>query len=142
MTAPEGLPAPRRKPTGRHLRRLGLWRLAAAAAAVAAVLHLAGRTELAVVAVVAGGLAAGFQVGIALLRWLLSAGDGVVGVARAVVEEAVGTRLPVLLVILVVVGLPVLPLLLDRGGDVGLEVGPAGVLRPGDRAGREYLLVD
>jgi hypothetical protein len=115
MTATEGLPAPHRKPTGRHLRRLGLWRLAAVAAAAAAVLHLAGRTELAVVAVVAGGLAAGFQVGIALLRWLLSAGDGVVGVARAVIEEAVGTRLPVLLVILVVVGLPVLPLLLDPG---------------------------
>jgi hypothetical protein len=115
MDVTNGMPAPRPSRVGRRLRRLGLWGVAAVAVAIAAILHLTGRPEVAVVAAVAAGLAAGFQAGIAGLRRLLSAGDGVVGVARAVIEEAVGTRLPVLLVILVVVGLPVLPLLLDPG---------------------------
>ena len=115
MDATDGLPVSRRTRAGRRVRRLGLWAVAAAAVATAGLLLLAGRDELAVIAAVAAGLAAGFQVGVAALRRLLSAGDGVVGVARAVIEEAVGTRLPVLLVLLVVVGLPVLPLLLDPG---------------------------
>ncbi len=115
MNATESLPARRRKASVRRLRRIGIWGVAAAAVVTGVMLHLAGRTELAVVAAVAAGLAATFQGGVAALRRLLSAGDGVVGVARAVIEEAVGTRLPVLLVIIVVVGLPVLPLLLDPG---------------------------
>ena len=113
MNAPESLPTRRRKASVRRLRRIGIWGVAAAAVVTAVVLHLAGQTELAVVAAVAAGLATAFQGGIAALRGLLSAGDGVVGVARSVIEEAVGTWLPVLLVIIVVVGLPVLPLLLD-----------------------------
>lgn len=115
MDTADGLPVPRRHRAALRLRRPGLWALALAAVALTALLHLAGRDELAVIAAVSAGLAAGFQVGVAGLRRLLFAGHGVVGVARAVIDEAVGTRLPVLLVILVVVGLPVLPLLLDPG---------------------------
>jgi len=115
MDTADGLPVPHRHRAALRLRRPGLWALALAAVALTALLHFAGRDELAVIAAVSAGLAAGFQVGVAGLRRLLFAGDGVVGVARAVIDEAVGTRLPVLLVILVVVGLPVLPLILDPG---------------------------
>lgn len=79
----------------------------------AAICQWAGRSDLAIALLGVVALAAGFVVGIAALRRLLSGGNGIVGVARAIVEEAVGTRLSVLLVMLVVVGLPVLPLVLD-----------------------------
>jgi hypothetical protein len=100
---------------GDRTRRFGIWGLVLVAALVAAACWAVGRQELAIAALGVSGLAAGFRLGIAVLRRGLSAGDGIVGVARALVEEALGTRLPVLLVVLVVVGLPVLPLLLDPG---------------------------
>jgi ABC-type transport system involved in multi-copper enzyme maturation permease subunit len=58
-------------------------------------------------------MAAGFIVGIFLLRRILSGSHPVIGVARTIVEEAIGTRLSILLVMLVVITLPMLPLLLD-----------------------------
>ena len=113
MVATDGMPALVPETAAPPRRRGGLWAAAAAAALVGAGLWLAGRTGPAIAALAAGGLVVGFRLGITALRRGLSAGHGVVGVARAVVEEAVGTRLPVLLVVLLVVGLPLLPLLLD-----------------------------
>jgi hypothetical protein len=81
----------------------------------AAVLWATGRTAAATA--VCGGVALllGMVGGIAALRVVLAGSNGIVAVARAVVEEAVGTRAPILLVLLTVVGLPALPLLLDSG---------------------------
>jgi hypothetical protein len=113
MDATAGIPALTAETTAGRGRRFGIWPVVLGAALLALAAWGAGREDLAVAALAVSGLAAGFRLGIAALRASLSAGDGIVGVARAVVEEAVGSRLPVLLVILVVVGLPVLPLLLD-----------------------------
>lgn len=79
----------------------------------AAVLWATGRTAAATA--VCGGMALllGMAGGIAALRSLLTGSNGIVAVARTVVEEAVGTRAPILLVMLIVVGLPALPLVLD-----------------------------
>ena len=77
----------------------GLWWLDMRGAAAA----LAGAT----------GLAVAFVVGIAVIRRLLIGSHGVIAVARALVEEAAGSRLPAVIVLLVVLGLPILPLLLD-----------------------------
>jgi hypothetical protein len=103
------------RPGGREARLAGLARPGAAllGIAVAGICWWAGRSDLATALLGVVALAAGFVVGIAALREVLSGSHGIIGVARAVVEEAVGTRLSVLLVMLVVVGLPVLPLVLD-----------------------------
>ncbi len=85
----------------------------AALAASAALLWWTGRPVAATAVAGAAGLVGGFLLGIILLRAVLSPGNGVIGVARAVVEEAVGTRLPLILLMLVVMGLPALPLVLD-----------------------------
>lgn len=58
-------------------------------------------------------LTVGLFAGIALLRLVFSGSLPVVGVARVIVEEAIGTRLSILLAVLVIVTLPTLPLLLD-----------------------------
>lgn len=58
-------------------------------------------------------LAIGFALGLSALRIILSASHPIVAVARAIVEESVGSRLSVVLVTLVLVSLPVLPLVLD-----------------------------
>ena len=84
-------------------------------------LFRSGRPAVAMSLVGVVALAIGFASGIFLLRWMLSASHPVIGVARAIVEEAIGTRLSILLVMLVVVSLPMLPLLLSypqkiRGG--------------------------
>jgi hypothetical protein len=84
-----------------------------AAAAVAAGLWLSGRQPAAISLAGVVALAVGFSLGILLLRRVLSGSHPVIGVARAILEEAIGTRLSVLLVMVVVVTLPVLPLLLD-----------------------------
>lgn len=52
-------------------------------------------------------------VGVASLRAALSVSHPIAAVARVIVEEAVGTRLSILLVMLVLIGLPSLPLVLD-----------------------------
>ncbi len=56
----------------------------------------------------------GVLLGIAVIRWALGGATGVVGVARAVVEEAVRMRGTLVLVLLLVVAIPSLPLLLDH----------------------------
>ena len=96
------------------LRRRRLWPLfIAALAAIASLLWWSGRPVAATA--VAGGtaLAGGFVLSMAVLRAVLSPGNGVVGVARTVVEEAVGTRVPLVLLVLAATGLPALPLVLD-----------------------------
>ena len=103
-------------PRGRQAMRLA--RLARPGAvlmglALAGTCWWTGRTDLATALLGIVALAVGFVVGIATLRAVLSGSHGIIGVARTVVEEAIGTRLSVLLVMLVVVGLPVLPLVLD-----------------------------
>ncbi|MGB8852393.1 MAG: ABC transporter permease subunit [Pirellulales bacterium] len=74
---------------------LGGWPLAAAAVAATCALALA------------------FTCGIRLLRQALSGGYAISGVARAVVDEAIGSRTPVLFMIVLALGLPILPLVLD-----------------------------
>lgn len=84
-----------------------------ASLALAACLWLGGRPSAAIAVAGAAALASGFVVGLAVVRRSLSGGTPVAGVARAIVEEAIGSRLSILLVIMVVVTLPILPLLLD-----------------------------
>jgi hypothetical protein len=86
---------------------------AIAALALAASLWAAGRPASAIAVAGAVALAVGFVVSVAVLRQLLSGSHPVIGVARAIVEEAIGSRLSILLVMMVVVTLPILPLLLD-----------------------------
>ena len=106
-------------PRRRRRRWLGKLKRPAIALAVLAsawVLWLAGWQALAISVAGVVALAVGFVAGVAMLRRGLSGSHPVVGVARAIVEEAIGTRLSILLVMLVVVSLPVLPLLLDQIG--------------------------
>jgi hypothetical protein len=103
-------------PRGRRTRRLkGLVRPLAVLAAlgIALALWYGGRPAPAITILGIVSLALGVVFGVAFLRRVLSAGHPVIGIARAIVEEAVGTRLSVLLVMLVVVALPTLPLVLD-----------------------------
>jgi hypothetical protein len=81
--------------------------------AVAGGLWCGGRSAPAAALAGALVLSLAFVAGIAALRLVLSGSHGVVGVARAVVEEAIGSRTPMLLVLTLVLGLPVLPLVLD-----------------------------
>lgn len=103
-------------PQHRRRQRLAKLKWPAAVLAMlasAGVLWLAGSQALAISVAGVVALAVGFVTGVAVLRRVLSASHPVVGVARAIVEEAIGTRLSILLVMLVVVSLPILPLLLD-----------------------------
>jgi ABC-type transport system involved in multi-copper enzyme maturation permease subunit len=94
-------------------RRRGFPLAIAAAAAVAAMLWLVGRETSAATIGSILLLGAGVAGGVALLRRLLFASHGIVGVARAVVEEAIGTRAPAVMMLLIAVLIPSLPLLLD-----------------------------
>lgn len=60
------------------------------------------------------GMTVGCVAGLAVIRWLLSAGNGVVGVARAVVEEALRMRAALALLAVLVAAVPTLPLVLDH----------------------------
>jgi hypothetical protein len=60
------------------------------------------------------GMVAGCLLGVAVVRRLLSAGTGVVGVARAVVEEALRMRASLALLAVLVAAVPTLPLVLDH----------------------------
>ena len=103
-------------PRGRRRKWLvGLWRPATglAAAALAGGLWLADRQAAAICILGIIALTIGFFLGIVLLRCVFSGSHPVIGVARAIVEEAISTRLSIVLVMLVVVTLPALPLLLD-----------------------------
>jgi ABC-type transport system involved in multi-copper enzyme maturation permease subunit len=96
------------------LRRRRLWPLLLAAlVAIAALLWWSGRPVAATAVAGGAALAGGFVLGVSALRALLSPGNSVVGVARTVVEEAVGTRVPLVLLVLAATGLPALPLVLD-----------------------------
>jgi ABC-type transport system involved in multi-copper enzyme maturation permease subunit len=96
-------------------RWVGWWRTAAGLAAVALAggLWLADRQAAAICLFGIIALTLGFVLGIMLLRRVLSGSHPVIGVAGAIVEEAISTRLSIVLVMLVVVTLPALPLLLD-----------------------------
>jgi ABC-type transport system involved in multi-copper enzyme maturation permease subunit len=103
-------------PGGRRRNRLA--RLARPAAfllatTLAAGLWAAGWHAAAITVAGVAALALGFLAGMFFLRRILSGSHPVVAVARAIVEEAIGTKLSIVLVLLVVVSLPVLPLLLD-----------------------------
>ncbi len=96
------------------LRRRRLWPLLLAAlVAIAALLWWSGRPVAATAVAGGAALAGGFVLGVSVLRAVLSPGNSVVGVARTVVEEAVGTRVPLVLLVLAATGLPALPLVLD-----------------------------
>jgi hypothetical protein len=81
--------------------------------ASAGALWLAGWQALAISVAGVVALVVGFVLGVSVLRKVLSGSHPVIGVARAIVEEAISTRLSILLVMLLVVSLPILPLLLD-----------------------------
>lgn len=100
-------------PVGRRWIRFVRPATVIAAVALALGLWAAGRPAAAIAVAGAVALATGFVGGIAVLRRLLSGSHPVIGVARAIVEEAIGSRLSILLVMMVVVTLPILPLLLD-----------------------------
>lgn len=85
-----------------------------AAAAVVWLLVALGWNAAATGVVGIVGMAVGGFVGLAVVRWLLSAGTGVVGVARAVVEEALRMRAALALVAVLVAAVPTLPLVLDH----------------------------
>lgn len=103
----------REAPARRLLARLFWPGLAAFALAIAGGLWRVGLEPQAISILGMLGLSFGLIGGIALLRVVFSGSQPVVGVARTIIEEAIGTRLSVLLAVLVVVSLPTLPLLLD-----------------------------
>jgi hypothetical protein len=103
-------------PRGHRRKRLARYRrplAAIAAISLTALCWKLGHPSLAIAIGGAAALTCGVLVGLATLRRLLSSGHPIVAVARTLVEEAVGTRLSVLLLMLVIVGLPALPLVLD-----------------------------
>lgn len=98
-------------------RRVAAIRLGGGLLAAAAVVWLLAAlgwrsTATGVVGVV--GMTAGCIAGLAVVRWLLSASTGTVGVARAVVEEAVRMRAALALLAALFAAVPVLPLVLDH----------------------------
>lgn len=117
-TSPTAIPvwqdAARRRDGKRPIWRRA-WKLLAAVglAAIAGSLWLAGFPAAATACAATATLFLTLLVGLTTLRWLLSGSHGVSGVARAVIDEAAGTRLPFLLVMLLVLGLPLLPIVLD-----------------------------
>lgn len=94
-------------PRGRMLGAL------AATLGVAGICRWFGWTATATAVVGAVGLTIGFRLGMAALALVLSGSNGIVAVARAMVAEVLGTRLPTVLLAVVFVGLPALPLALD-----------------------------
>lgn len=82
------------------------------------------------------GLAVGLKLGLLIIRLGLRSNHPLVAVARAVVEEAVSTKLSVLFLVLLLLTLPTLPLLLDPAERLSYRVqffiawslGSAGVL--------------
>jgi len=102
---------------GRRRRRGGNWAAPAAALALGLTasggLWLLGRPAAAVITLGGVALVAAAWAGVGLLRRLLTAGHPVIAVARAIVEEALGGRLGAVLAVLVLIGLPALPFVLD-----------------------------
>lgn len=92
------------------------WAVAGATLLVAAGAIWLGLARLGTLGTALAGataMAAGFGLGLALIRRLLGGPSGIAGVARAVVDEAVRMRSTLVLLILLVGLVPVLPLLLD-----------------------------
>ncbi|MFM8577912.1 MAG: ABC transporter permease subunit, partial [Planctomycetaceae bacterium] len=79
----------------------------------AIILWLAGRPIAGIAVAGFAGLVVGLWFGVAVLRRTLSGSSPIIGVARAIVEEAISTRLSMVPLLLVLVSLPILPLLLD-----------------------------
>lgn len=79
----------------------------------AIILWLAGRPVAGIAVAGFVGLVVGLWCGVAVLRRTLSGSSPIIGVARAIVEEAISTRLSMVPLLLVLVSLPILPLLLD-----------------------------
>jgi hypothetical protein len=115
--AGRGIPMPRwldrDAPTRRLLARLFWPGTAAVALMLAGGLWRAGLEPQAISVLGMLALTVGLFGGVALLRAAFSGSHPVGGVARTIIEEAIGTRLSVLLAVLVIVSLPTLPLLLD-----------------------------
>lgn len=103
------------------LRHVPRWRraatgLAAVVAAIVTTWYLVrhGRSLAATGLAGITGMAVGCGVGLACIRRLLFGSTGIVGVARAVIDEAVRMRAALALVGLLVVLVPTLPLVLDH----------------------------
>jgi hypothetical protein len=103
----------RETPARRLIARLAWPALTAVAFALAGLLWRAGLQPQAISLLGMIGLTIGLFGGIALLRALFSGSHPVIAVARTIIEEAIGTRLTILLAVIVIISLPTLPLLLD-----------------------------
>jgi len=119
----------RRPPARRLLARLA-WPIGLAGLlAVAGMLWRFGLEPQALSIVGVVSLTIGLFAGVALLRLVFSGSHPVVGVARAIVEEAIGTRLSILLAVLVIVDAPHAAV---AAGSVG-EAGVPDSILPGMR---------
>lgn len=102
---------------GVRRQRSGRWAIMAAGyglgLAASGGLWLAGRPASSIIVLGCVGLVAAAWAGVSLLRRMLTAGHPVIAVARAIVEEALGGRLGAVLAVLVLIGLPALPFVLD-----------------------------
>jgi hypothetical protein len=99
--------------TSGFLHRYRLHALLLGAAVMAGLLWIGGKENLAITLGSIVVLVVGFRGCVATLRFILCGSHPLIGVARAIVEEAISTRLSILLVMAVFVTLPTLPLLLD-----------------------------
>ena len=96
--------------------------LVACVGVLGAQLWLMGHRSIAISVLGVAGLAVGLRLGTLLLRFCLSESVPLLAVARTMIEEALSTKLSVLLVVCVVLTLPVLPLLLDPGERLAYRV--------------------
>ena len=91
------------------------------------ILNAAGASTLARTSLYLFGTVAGFMLGINLLRLILQPGWPLLGVARAMIEEAIRMRVALIFIFAVLVLLPALPLMQERGkGQIGIVSSLAG----------------
>ncbi|MEM8784174.1 MAG: ABC transporter permease [Planctomycetota bacterium] len=93
------------------------------AASAAAALNLPGLSAL---ALGAGGMGLAFMLGLSLLKLAFHVGHPVLGVARAILDEAIRQRIGLIFVVILIVFVPLLPLVLS---DSRLEYRVANFLR-------------
>jgi hypothetical protein len=99
--------------SGRFWQRYRLYFPLISAMLVAGLLWMVGKENLAITLASIVVLIIGFRSSVAALRLFLSGSHPLVAVSRAIIEEAISTRLSILLLMVVFVTLPTLPLLLD-----------------------------
>jgi len=94
-------------------RGLVIFLSAVATVAVGYLFIVIGRDGLAIAVVGAWAMAVAFTIGLGLIRWLLSPGKPIIGIARTVVDEAIRMRIALVFIIGLLLLVPVLPFVLD-----------------------------